>query len=278
MAIQSEAYRTDRIKRLLNNVTGIERATFLNAELVNVKTSTWKFSANFPAQKENLKTSIHIVERIPSEGQGKPAQFIPIRFIFANKISKDDKLLLAYDAFVLSEMLRSNVSNGKIIHGDNYLTVKVRTLSLVGTIRKLISNIAILIESSSPPDLILKRHCIECEYQTQCRQKAIEKDDLSLIAGGTINIFKKYSAKLYETTYNMIISKLCLGSLIHADETKISVGGNDCYVWVFTSMEEVVYFCTETREGDFVRSLLKAYWFQIFILYMTESIARSRNA
>jgi len=50
------------------------------------------------------------VERVPSEGRGRPAQFIPIRFIFTNKLTKEDKLMLALDALVLSEMLARKVS------------------------------------------------------------------------------------------------------------------------------------------------------------------------
>ena len=37
----------------------------------------------------------------------------------------------------------------------------------------------------SPPDLVLIPHCAECELQTRCRQKAEEKDDLSLLSGMT---------------------------------------------------------------------------------------------
>jgi hypothetical protein len=33
----------------------------------------------------------------------------------------------------------------------------------------------------SPPDLVLNRHCGECEFRDVCRQKAVEKDDLSLL-------------------------------------------------------------------------------------------------
>ena len=36
-----------------------------------------------------------------------------------------------------------------------------------------------------PKRRILNRHCPECEFQNQCRQKAIEKDDLSLLSGIT---------------------------------------------------------------------------------------------
>ncbi len=52
-----------------------------------------------------VETRLHGVERVPSEGRGKAAQFIPIRFIFRNKLTKDDKLLLAFDALVLSQAL-----------------------------------------------------------------------------------------------------------------------------------------------------------------------------
>ena len=48
---------------------------------------------------------LHAVERVPSAGRGKAAQFIPIRFTFFNKLGKDDKLLLAFDAFVFSAVL-----------------------------------------------------------------------------------------------------------------------------------------------------------------------------
>jgi hypothetical protein len=57
---------------------------------------------------------LHVVERVPAEGRGKAAQFIPIRCIFFNKLTKDDKLLLAYDAFVLGQVLGRDTAVGKL--------------------------------------------------------------------------------------------------------------------------------------------------------------------
>src|ERR1017187_8025545 len=62
-------------------------------------------SAVRPSTLYSLVAALHAVERVPSAGRGKPAQFIPIRFIFSNKLTKDDRLLLAFDAFVLSKAL-----------------------------------------------------------------------------------------------------------------------------------------------------------------------------
>jgi len=61
----------------------------------------------------SLVACLHAVERAPSVGRRKPAHFIPIRFIFTNKLTKDDRLLLAFDAFVLSEALGREVGTTK---------------------------------------------------------------------------------------------------------------------------------------------------------------------
>ena len=103
--------------------------------------------------------------------------------MFRNKLNRDDKLLLAFDARVLSEELSKEVGFGKIVYGENYATLKVKTPALAGDVRKLTDKIGTLLASPSPPDLVLNRHCAECEFQNRCRQKAIEKDDLSLLNG-----------------------------------------------------------------------------------------------
>ena len=40
------------------------------------------------------------------------------------------------------------------------------------------------------------------------------------------------------------------GKLIHADETKVSIKGLEGYVWAFTTLQEVIYIYSETREGN----------------------------
>jgi len=71
----------------------------------------WRLALDFPTHGQNLESTIHAVERGPSEGRGKAATFIPIRFIFTNRLTRDDKLLVAFDDLVLSELLgRGSVS------------------------------------------------------------------------------------------------------------------------------------------------------------------------
>ena len=79
------------------------------------------------------------------------------------------------------------------------------------------------------------------------------------ISPQTPNCFKADAARTYQCTYDDLLKRLCKGRLLHADETRVSVMGKDCYVWVLTSMEEVVYFYAPTREGSKIQMLLKDF-------------------
>jgi predicted RecB family nuclease len=164
-------------------------------ETENWKTAKWRLAVDLVARAENLESSLHVVERSPSEGRGQSGQFTPVRFVFTNKLTRSDKLLLAFDALVLSEMLGRKVGLGKIIHGDNHTKLKVKISALAGEVRKLTRKIATMLSTPSPPDLVLNRHCAECEFQARCRQKAIEKDDLSLLSSMTEKERKKFNSK-----------------------------------------------------------------------------------
>ncbi|MDZ4854292.1 MAG: TM0106 family RecB-like putative nuclease [Nitrospirota bacterium] len=191
---QAESYRKAGMKDLLAGAADDE-CVIGSPGAENWKTAKWRLAVDLVARAENLESSLHAVERSPSEGRGQPGQFTPIRFIFTNKLNRDDKLLLAFDALVLSEMLGRKVGLGKIIHGDNHATPKVKISALAGEVRKLTRKIATMLSTPSPPDLVLNRHCAECEFQAQCRQKAIEKDDLSLLSRMTEKERRKFNSK-----------------------------------------------------------------------------------
>ncbi|MCU0248232.1 MAG: hypothetical protein MUC42_16810, partial [Bryobacter sp.] len=180
---QDEGYEREAVRRLQETVPEAERTVAPPAE--NLKATKWRLAVAVVAQASppassgsvplleptpgetpgpladgtsalrpdsaprvpspELETRFHAIERIPSEGRGKAAQFIPIRFIYRNKLTKDDKLLLAFDAFVLGQSLRRDIALGKIIHGDDHATHKVKTAALAGEVRKGLEKIAALL-------------------------------------------------------------------------------------------------------------------------------------
>ena len=152
----------------------------------DVRTTIQEYPPTSEETRVLLVTNLQAVERLTSEQGRKTAQYIPIRFIFRTKVTSDDKLLLGFDALVLSEVLGRNVSHGRIIRGDTYIVSKVKTAPLFGKVRKRIERIVALLRSASPPDLELNRYCVECEFKAECREKAIQTDDLSLLQGMTL--------------------------------------------------------------------------------------------
>jgi len=192
---QTDSYREAETTRMAADFPDSEVDRSRSAE--NAKSATWRLATGMAMQAEMgacvLESELHAVERVPAGGRGKAAQFIPIRFIFTNKLGKDHKLLLAFDALALGKMLGRQISLGKIVHGDDHATLKVKTAALVGEVRKRVEKITALLSNPEPPDLVLNRHCTECEYQARCRKIAVEKDDLSLLA----NMSAKERQKLH---------------------------------------------------------------------------------
>lgn len=190
---QNESYSTAGIHRLLLRAEQSQCTISPSAD--DLKAGKWRLATGVLVQTPHLESYLHAVERLPPEGRGKRAGFVAIRFVPANKVSKGAKLLIAFDALALSEMLGQDVSLGKIIHGGNHATLNVMTSALAIEVREHIANITALICKPSPPDLVLIRHCAECEFQARCRQKAMEKDDLSLLSGITEKERKKFHEK-----------------------------------------------------------------------------------
>jgi hypothetical protein len=82
-------------------------------------------------------------------------------------------------------MLGSDIVVGNIIYGNDHTRLTVNTGVLTSEVRSVTEKIDALLSGNSPPELVLNRHCPECEFKHQCRKKALEIDDLSLLSGIT---------------------------------------------------------------------------------------------
>ena len=223
---QNDSYRQEGIRRLIEGLSQEEYS--LSPTSKDLKPASWRLAVDLsleclyekkrpPEQNDPypstmkktlqpnpsgpqrsqvlLATNLQVIERLPPEGRGKASEYIPIRFISRNNLSIEDKLLLGFDAIVLSGILRHTVSYGKIVHGDGRRISRVKTPNLSEKIRKRLENIIILLSSPSPPDLLLNRNCTECEFGTDCHKVAVEKDELSLLTGMRLKERESYHKK-----------------------------------------------------------------------------------
>ena len=74
-----------------------------------------------------------------------------------------------------------------------------------------------------------------------------------------VTMFKGLMARYYRQAYDRLLQKILAGPLLHIDETEVGLRKGKGYVWVLTNLEEVVYIYRPTREGDFLKELLKDF-------------------
>src|SRR6516164_4861016 len=89
---QNGSYYGIEIERLLSGTPKGEVA--VSPPLEDLKAARWRLAANLAVHARLntyvLESELHAIERAPSEGRGRPPWFIPVRFVFTNKVGEDD--------------------------------------------------------------------------------------------------------------------------------------------------------------------------------------------
>lgn len=107
---------------------------------------------------------------------------IPFRFCLNEKISSADKLSVAFDAFVFSQVTGSNPDFGELIVGQYFRKMRIALTPLYPKVRSTVEAASALMESRAPPRPVLNKHCAECQFASRCTSAAEETDDLSLLS------------------------------------------------------------------------------------------------
>ena len=63
----------------------------------------------------------------------------------------------------------------------------------------------------------------------------------------------------YRKTCDMLLKQLIAGPVLHIDETEVKLKDGSGYIWVFASESAAVYIFRSSREGDFLRKMLKDF-------------------
>jgi len=105
--------------------------------------------------------------------------------------------------------------------------------------------------------IVYQRLVLRLPYRTIVQ--AIEEQFHERINMDTAVHCISYVARIYIDAENSIVKRLLEGSFIHADETRISINGEDWYVWVFTNGTQVIFKLSETREAGIAHEILSDY-------------------
>ncbi|MBN8943497.1 MAG: TM0106 family RecB-like putative nuclease [Rhizobiales bacterium] len=71
--------------------------------------------------------------------------------------------------------------------------------------------------------------------------------------------FRHILVHKYHRTYRRILARLIAGPVLHVDETEVKLKDGKGYVWVFANTSAAVYIFRRSREGHFLRKLLKYF-------------------
>ncbi|HUY92234.1 MAG TPA: TM0106 family RecB-like putative nuclease [Pirellulales bacterium] len=139
-----------------------------------------RFVVGATALVGNLCSRLDLLERL-DDGEKNAAMYAPVLFVRSNKVTKSDRLLLAFQALTFSHVHGAVPVVGKIIFGGEFRLVRVRLASLVDDVRRMVALIEADSAKASAPSLTLIRHCAACEFRKDCQAVAEQTDDLSLL-------------------------------------------------------------------------------------------------
>ena len=118
------------------------------------------------------------IESTEKQGTG----YVPLLCLPSEKISNQQKLLLAFAGYSLAKTGFTVAPFGRIIHGSDHRTSRIQLAKLSREVNKTAKTLDQIRAGTYEPPLILNSHCNVCRFSSYCRTKAIAKDDLSLIS------------------------------------------------------------------------------------------------
>jgi len=75
----------------------------------------------------------------------------------------------------------------------------------------------------------------------------------------TVTRFIAIMARYYQSCQRNLLRRILSSGVLQIDETEVKLRNGKGYVWVFTTSDEVIYMFKPTREGAFLRELLKDF-------------------
>jgi len=192
--------------RIIANRANTNRAAYLNSlkrdndGVGNYHSDNFKNGNDF-LLKATLNTNClesycDVLTRVGTRQSFGKDIFEPTIVVGTHTITKEQKIELAFVGHVLGQVQNKLPVNGTIIgaeqqvHRIKLVTIYKELRPVINTLREWITTT----QSESPP-LILNKHCPYCQFQNDCRAKAENGDNLSLLDRMTSKLIRRYHKK-----------------------------------------------------------------------------------
>lgn len=146
----------------------------INSNFDNI-TSKEGISLNLKFANENIDLTLDGIEFAGKKN------ITPIFITPFEKVAIADKLFVALQGTFIQNEFKLQIVNFKIVYGTNSRQTKFKLSSFTKSIKKQTRELNKILSNSNAPVFFKNNHCQICEFQNNCLEKLIERDDLSLL-------------------------------------------------------------------------------------------------
>jgi predicted RecB family nuclease len=147
------------------------------------------------ARAEGLESHFHGLQRVPGASGLGAYYYQPMRICRQVQPDSAIRLLLAFDAQILSHLQGFLPEHGVLICGPNFRRIRVQLRAYHESLATVLAHLRLQIASGNEPLLALNPHCELCEFKQYCRTKAEELDNLTLLRGMTFKEMVRHHSK-----------------------------------------------------------------------------------
>jgi predicted RecB family nuclease len=134
-------------------------------------------------QADEFFCHIDALQKISVKSSVGNFSYVPILISTDFRVSKLNKLFLAFIAYSIARLQKKYPPFGKLVFSEPSGTVRVQLNGLREEAANVLSQVRDILAGKKVPRFILNKHCQNCEFRRTCYEKAISEDHLSLLGG-----------------------------------------------------------------------------------------------
>lgn len=145
---------------------------------------------------EGLEADCGLLVKVKESSALGRYSYEPLIFAGTHTVTKEQKLELMFVGHVLGRMQQKRPATGRIISMSGRAS-KVKLVESHRTLLLLLEPLQEWVEAKTPeePPVILNKHCPLCQFQSLCRARAEQEDNLSLLNRVTPKVIRQYERK-----------------------------------------------------------------------------------
>lgn len=192
-ALIAEEYRNRAVRHLRESSSGFELIAFSEATRdIGSRQGTSYVDCGTVAYTvvSSTRERGNFAARIAAMGH----DYVPVLFSAQDKPDLTANLLMCFAALAIRQVTGTLPEAGTLIYGECHRSKTVKIVNHVVRTQQIVDEISLRCGGQETPRLVLNKHCLVCDFQSRCRNIAVERDDLSQLTAMSL----KELTKCYE--------------------------------------------------------------------------------